>query len=119
MTIGSFLNFFMALAVVLGLIGVLAWGGRRWGFDLSMLGRRKTANRRVSMVESLHVDGKHRLVLIRRDQVEHLLMLDPTGAVVVETNIVKGAPGEKAERAERPRKAAEKQQAEAASWLER
>ncbi len=119
MTFGTFLNFFMALAVVLGLIGVLAWAGRRFNFDLMLFGRRKTGNRRISVVESLPVDGKHRLVLIKRDQVEHLVMLDPTGAVVVESNIVKGQPGEKAERAERPRKAAEKQQAEAASWLER
>src|SRR5687767_2106349 len=120
MTFGTFLNFFLALVVVLGLIGVLSWAGRRFGMEMPFLaGRRKGGTRRISLVESMPVDGKHRLVLVKRDQVEHLLMLDATGAVVVESNIVKGQPGEKAEKAERRPKAAEKQQAEAASWLER
>ena len=124
MTLATFFNFFLALVVVLGLIGVLAWAGRRFGMNVSalgpFLGRRKQGIRRISVVESLAVDGKHRLVLVKRDQVEHLVMLDATGAVVVESNIVKGQPGEKAERAERrPKAPAEKQQTEAASWLER
>ncbi len=123
MSFATFLNFFMALAVVLGLIGILAWAGRRFGNNMpmlgSVLGRRKNVTRRIGVVETIAIDGKHRLVLIKRDQIEHLVLLDPTGAVVVETNIVKGAPGEKPERTERRPKAAEKQQAEAASWLER
>jgi flagellar protein FliO/FliZ len=119
MTFGTFLNFFLALVVVLGLIGVLSWAGRRFGMEMPFLSRHKGGPRRISVIESTSVDGKHRLVLVKRDQVEHLLMLDPTGAVVVESNIVKGQPGEKAEKAERRPKAAEKQQAEAASWLER
>ena len=42
------------------------------------------------MVETMALDAKHRLVLVRRDHAEHLLLLGPAGAAVVETRI--GAP---------------------------
>ena len=120
MTLGTFLNFFLALMVVLGLIGVLSWAGQRWGNFLPQFSRRGKGPKRISVIETLNVDGKHRLALLRRDQVEHLVLLDPTGAVVVESNIAKGEPGEKREAAaaRRPKQASPKE-ADAAGWLER
>src|SRR5581483_1340423 len=38
------------------------------------------------------VDGRRRLVLVRRDNVEHLLMIGGPADLVVEPNIVRGVP---------------------------
>lgn len=43
--------------------------------------------RRLGLVEGIMVDGKRRLLLIRRDDQEHLLLLGPEQALVIEHNI--------------------------------
>ena len=43
--------------------------------------------RRLEVVEHSSVDGRRRLVLIRRDDVEHLIMTGGPVDVVIETNI--------------------------------
>ncbi len=75
----------VALSVVLALIAASTWFARRYlgsGF-MGKLG----AKRRLSVVEYAILDGKSRLVLVRRDNVEHLLVLGPSGATVVESGI--------------------------------
>ncbi|WP_300298738.1 flagellar biosynthetic protein FliO [Ferrovibrio sp.] len=42
---------------------------------------------RIGVVDSTPVDGTRRLVLIRRDDTEHLLLLGSHGDVVIETGI--------------------------------
>lgn len=42
---------------------------------------------RLGVMEQANVDGKRRLVLIRRDDVEHLIMTGGPVDVVIETNI--------------------------------
>ena len=83
-------QFVAALLVVLGAIGALAWTGQRFGLIPGAVPRRKGQGRRLSVVEVAPVDPKRRLVLVRRDEVEHLILLGPTADVVIETNIVKG-----------------------------
>ena len=87
MELEGYLRFVVSLALVLGLIGVIAWGGRRFGLAgrLPMVAGR---DRRLGVVEAMSLDGKHRLLLVRRDTAEHLLILGPAGAVVVEGGIV-------------------------------
>lgn len=43
--------------------------------------------RRLDVVEHASVDGRRRLILIRRDDVEHLIMTGGPVDVVIETNI--------------------------------
>ena len=43
--------------------------------------------RRLSVVEARTLDARRQLVLIRRDGVEHLLLLSPNAETVVETGI--------------------------------
>lgn len=43
--------------------------------------------RRLDVVEQSSVDGRRRLVLVRRDDVEHLIMTGGPVDVVIETNI--------------------------------
>jgi flagellar protein FliO/FliZ len=73
-----------ALVAVIGLIGLLGLGLRRFA-PASLIGGR--AGKRLSVVEALTLDPKRRLVLIRRDDVEHLLLVGPETAMVVEGGI--------------------------------
>ncbi|MDY0882669.1 flagellar biosynthetic protein FliO [Dongia soli] len=82
MEVDSYLRFILALLLVLGLLALAAWLLRRSGYG-TRLGR----SRRLAAVESLTLGPRHRLMLIRRDGIEHLLLLGPHGDIVVERNI--------------------------------
>jgi flagellar protein FliO/FliZ len=83
-------NFVIAFVFVLLLIGAAAWLVRRFGAT-----RTETASRgrqpRLAVVDFAAIDGRRKLVIIRRDNVEHLVMIGGPSDVVVETNIVRGA----------------------------
>ena len=86
MEFADYLRFGVALVLVLALIGVAAWAARRLG----LAGRLPVAGgrtRRLGVIEVTPLDPKHRLVLVRRDGVEHLLLLGSAGDVVVERGI--------------------------------
>jgi flagellar protein FliO/FliZ len=81
-------KFFLAFIVVLGLILGIAWALRRFGsgaFRDSARGRQP----RLAVIDHASVDGRRRLILVRRDNVEHLLMIGGPTDVVVEPNIVR------------------------------
>jgi flagellar protein FliO/FliZ len=83
-------NFVIAFLFVLLLIGAAAWLVRRFGatrIEAAARGRQP----RLAVIDSAAVDGRRKLVIIRRDNVEHLLMIGGPSDVVVETNIVRGA----------------------------
>lgn len=87
---GLLARFALALALVLALIAAATWVGRRYlASGIGQLGGR----RRLSVVEYAMLDGKSRLVLVRRDNTEHLLVLGPASAVVVESGIPAPATG--------------------------
>jgi len=74
--------------VVLALIGLTAWLVRRFG--ASRLGNASRGRQpRLAVIDAATVDGRRRLVLIRRDNVEHLLMIGGPSDLVVEPNIVR------------------------------
>jgi flagellar protein FliO/FliZ len=81
-------RFFLAFLIVLALIGATAWAVRRFGS-----GRLGTNTRgrqpRLAVIDYASVDGRRRLILVRRDNVEHLLMIGGPTDVVVEPNIVR------------------------------
>ncbi|WP_029063065.1 flagellar biosynthetic protein FliO [Labrenzia sp. DG1229] len=81
---------FIALAVVLLLFSLFVFVLKR------LMGSRapQTRNRqpRVAVMDSSPVDARRSLVLIRRDNVEHLLLIGGPTDVVVEQNIVRNAP---------------------------
>jgi flagellar protein FliO/FliZ len=82
-------RFFLAFLVVLGLIGLTAWAVRRFG--TGRLGGAGARGRqpRLAVIDYASVDGRRRLILVRRDNVEHLLMIGGPTDVVVEPNIVR------------------------------
>ncbi len=75
----------LALAFVLALIAGATWLARRYLGSTVFTGL--SARRRLSIVESLPIDGKSRLVLVRRDNAEHLLVIGPSSATVVEKDL--------------------------------
>lgn len=88
----NYLRFVLALVFVLGLIGLLAAVVRRYGIGMGQMAPRKGAERRLSLVEVMPLDAKRRAVLIRRDDVEHLVILGPESETVVETGIAPPPP---------------------------
>ncbi|HWT97140.1 MAG TPA: flagellar biosynthetic protein FliO [Terriglobales bacterium] len=82
----NYLRFILALVLVLGLLALAAVLLRRTGLA-PKLGRA----RRLSLIEALPLGPRHRLILVRRDNVEHLLLIGPQGDVVVETGIAGSA----------------------------
>lgn len=86
MSLGSYLNFILSLVFVLGLIGLIAWAYRRF-FAGAGFPARLGGGARLSVIEMRALDARHKLVLIRRDDTEHLLLLGPGSDSVVETGI--------------------------------
>ena len=85
MDIDQLLRGLLALVFVLGLIGGLAILAKRFGFTPRVTKSIPSAKRRLSVVEVLPVDAKRRLVLIRSDDREHLILLGTDSDLVVET----------------------------------
>lgn len=85
-------TFALIFLAVLALAGLVLWLVRR--FSGSRLG--SSANRgrmpRLAVIDAAPVDNRRRLVLVRRDNVEHLLMIGGPSDIVIEPNIVRAAP---------------------------
>lgn len=74
----NFLDLFRAvfgLAVTLGLIGLAAWGVRRYAPQLMARLQAQKGERRLQVVETLVLDPARRLVLVRVDDEERLILL--------------------------------------------
>jgi flagellar protein FliO/FliZ len=76
-----YLRSLLALGTVVVLIGGAAWVGRRFATGGMVRGRRQ---RRLSIAEVLPLDNRRRLVLVRRDHVEHLLLIGGATDIIVE-----------------------------------
>ena len=74
---------------VIALIALTAWGFKAFvlnsgGGAKSFL---KSRERRLGLVETATIDGRRKLLLIRRDDVEHLIMTGGPVDMVIETGI--------------------------------
>ncbi|WP_297580825.1 flagellar biosynthetic protein FliO, partial [Roseibium sp.] len=85
-----------AIAVILALAAVLLLFGlfifilkRLTGGNVSQSRSRQP---RIAVMDSATVDTRRRLVLVRRDNVEHLILIGGPSDVVVEQNIIRNAP---------------------------
>lgn len=92
----EYVRFLLALLFVLGLIGLLAFVLRRFGMGavrVSPAFRAKgRAEKRLAVVEVAVVDARRRLVLVRRDDTEHLILLGQTTDLLIESGIRAGQP---------------------------
>lgn len=78
-------QFLAAFALVVGLIGLMGMGMRKYGNPGMRVRRRSEA--RLSIVETLPIDARSRLLLIRRDNMEHLLVKSGDRFEVIEVDI--------------------------------
>ena len=78
------LRYFGALLLVLAMVGGAGLLARRFGVPGVT---RATAEKRLTIVETLMVGPRQRLFIVRRDNVEHLVLSGPEGATVLETGI--------------------------------
>jgi len=82
-----FIIFIAGLLVVGGLLlrGYLTTGNRAGALTGGFFGPKP--EKRLDVVDQANVDGRRRLVLIRRDNIEHLIMTGGPVDVVIETGI--------------------------------
>ena len=86
MDFNIYLRFMFALILVLGLIGALTWAARRFGFG-GQLTPNAGKSPRLSVVEVRTLDSRRKLVLLRRDDREHLVLLGPNQDLHLEGGI--------------------------------
>ncbi len=84
-------EFLLVLMLIIGLILALSWGLKRLGVGTSNPGL--LGQRRLGTVETSSIDARHRLILVRRDSVEHLVLVGPTSSLLIETGIPAPAAG--------------------------
>ncbi len=82
----QYLKYIVGLLIVLGLIALITLLARRFGM-VPRASRDPSAPKRLSVIDVMSIDAKRRLVLVKRDDQEHLLLLGPERDVVVERNI--------------------------------
>jgi len=84
MDVVDFARYFAALLLVLGLIAAAGLATRKFGLP----GITKPAGtRRLQIVETLMLSPRQRLAIVRRDGVEHLIMISQNGASIIEAGI--------------------------------
>jgi flagellar protein FliO/FliZ len=91
MDMTAYMKFVAALVFVIGLIAAFAWIMRRFG-PRGMTAQHGKRGRRLAVVEVAPIDARRRLVLVRRDGVEHLLLLGATHDLVVEAGLTGDTP---------------------------
>ncbi len=84
------LAFAISLAVVLALFALFVFIVKRLaGGRVASVRSRQP---RLAVMDTTSIDTRRRLVLIRRDNIEHLLLIGGPADVVVEQGIIRGAP---------------------------
>jgi flagellar protein FliO/FliZ len=81
-------QYLITLIVVLALVLLVVWLVRRYamtGISTAARGRMP----RLAIVDALSLDSRHRLVLVRRDNVEHLVLIGGPTNLVVEPSIMR------------------------------
>src|SRR3954468_2183139 len=87
-------NYLIAFVVIFAVLALAALAIRRFTGDrLAMNGqdRNRARQPRLGIVDVYDLDRQRQLILLRRDNVEHLLLIGGPNDVVIETNIVRVA----------------------------
>lgn len=80
----DFARYIGALLLVLGLLGCAWLATRRYGLPGIVQAR---SERRLAVTETLTIGPRHKLLIIKRDGTEHLVLMGPQGGVVIEAGI--------------------------------
>ena len=82
----EYLKYVFALLAVVGLIIAMPALARRF-VNLQNFSRSAGSPRRLALVETISLDARRKLMLVRRDGVEHLLLLGANSETLLETGI--------------------------------
>lgn len=82
-------RFALAFVFVLGLIGLFSALLKRYG-NAHQIYKAKDTESRLDIIEARFIDARRKLVLVKRDNVEHLLLLAEGRETVIESNIAVG-----------------------------
>ena len=87
----SLITSVLALAFVLALIGLINVGLKRFGPEklFYTLQKKKGAVRRLNVEETLVIDARRRIVLVKCDKTEHLILLGATSEQIISAMPVK------------------------------
>ncbi len=86
---GTWLDFFIIFLVVLALIGMIEWLVRWFGADRLVGGTtRRRQVPRLAVIDSARIDRRRSLVLIRRNNVEQLVMIGGPNDVMIEQKVL-------------------------------
>ena len=119
-TLGPNGKYILTILLVLALVALVAWLLRQFGAARRALsGSGRNRQPRLALLDHINVDGRRKLVLIRRDNVEHLVLIGGPTDVVVEMNIVRATPVAPLARAMRPDEAGGEATPEPAIEIER
>ncbi len=87
LALSDYMQFAIVLVFVLALIFLLTWVLRNFtgmGHGQASFARKQ---KRLGIIEGASLGGRQKLVLVRRDNVEHLLLIGGANDLVVETGI--------------------------------
>lgn len=79
--------FVAAALFVVALVALLVWAFKTFFGRPSTSSFMRTRDKRLGVIETSSVDSHRKLVLVRRDEVEHLLLVGGPVDLVVETGI--------------------------------
>lgn len=96
MDILSLLRMLGTLALLLGALGGALWAVRR--YDVKLPGRMGGGSaRRLQLVDRITIDARRSVLLVRRDDAEHLLLVGPDHALLLESLRAAGSSSESEE----------------------
>lgn len=81
--LARFVFAFLFVIALIGLCGILL---KRYGKSQKIFGAQEGGGR-IGVIETRYLDPRRKLMLIRRDKVEHLILLADGREVVIESNI--------------------------------
>ncbi len=84
MDVSEYSRFFLALAGVISLIWLIAYGLKRTGMDKRLRGV-SGQHGRLGVVDVLYLDPKRKLTLVRADDREYLLFISGENAQLIDS----------------------------------
>ena len=84
MELSVYLRFLSALVFTLSLIGLLYWSIKR--FNLMKFSNNKVLGNRLSVEETLRIDAKNKLVSVKKDEEEYLILIGQDGNLLIDAS---------------------------------
>lgn len=81
----EYIKAILALLFVIGLIGLISYLLKRFSFDKAFSGGSNKV-KRISIEEVRPLDTKRRLIIVKKDNKEHLILMGANSDLLIETS---------------------------------